>query len=135
MAWGGRGRFSLPITIFNWPEVTLKVLAKFELVEFLPNLGCLPPFFLKSSFGLGEGEIFTPNHNLYSACVNNVDHKSLNNEFMGRPNRIYDFYLYASLILVPNDDFSEKELKITEKSTNPWVGSRLCKAKPRLSIF
>ena len=38
----GGGEFSPPITIFYWPEVTLKVLTKSELVEFFHNLGCPP---------------------------------------------------------------------------------------------
>ena len=64
---GGGYKFSPPITTFYWPEITLKVWAKSELVEFLPNLGWLPPFCLKSSFGLGVGEIFTSNRNVIFA--------------------------------------------------------------------
>ena len=39
-------RFLPPITIFYWSEVILKVWAKYELVEFLPDLGWSPNFFL-----------------------------------------------------------------------------------------
>ena len=56
----GWGRFSPPITIFYWPEVTLKAWAKSEMIEFLPNLGCPPIFLLEIEFWLrGVGEIFT----------------------------------------------------------------------------
>ena len=34
-----------------------------------------------------------------------------------------------------NGNLWKKEFKLPEKSTNPWVGSRLCKAKPRLPII
>ena len=39
LSFGQGGGVSPPITIFYWPEVTLKVWAKSELVEFLPYLG------------------------------------------------------------------------------------------------
>ena len=67
LGWAG-GKYLPPITIFYWPEITLKVWAKSELVKFFPDWGCPPPFFcLKSSFGWGGGEIFTSNHNLLLA--------------------------------------------------------------------
>ena len=56
--WLGGGGFSPPIKIVYWPEVTLKFRAKSELVEFLPNLGWLPPFCLKLSFSLWGGGDF-----------------------------------------------------------------------------
>ena len=63
----GGGAFSPPITIFYRPKFSLKVWAKSEMVEFLPNLGCPPPpsILPKIKFWLNwGGGIFTSNHNL-----------------------------------------------------------------------
>ena len=49
---------SPPITILYWPQVTLKVWVKSELVEFLSNLG-VPPFLPKIKFCLRGGGFFS----------------------------------------------------------------------------